>query len=381
LRIAIFMPLSSPWSREAALRIIETGTEVHIIDFSDDFTGDNSLNQLEILHGEGIGRLRESAAAIHFINSKLSSRLRYVTCARQLGQICRRCGADLLLTLWGGGWATMTYLSGMRPYAVFAGGSDILRLTGIRKKISACALAAADVVFANGKYFAKRTSEFVPKANVIPLHYGIDVRRFVPAPRPKSPLNILCARTFRALYNNRYLIEALAEMHDVPEDLHVIFTSTGELLEPTRDLARRTLPPSLYKRIAFLNGVSDSGMVQRLQQAHIYVSFSESDGTSTSLLEAMACGSFPVLSDIPPNREWISPERNNGILVPLGQPKTLAQALHRAIADAAWRENVADNNRELVLERADGRKTMRDLVATVESILKKRRTGTSCHAH
>lgn len=48
--------------------------------------------------------------------------------------------------------------------------------------------------------------------------------------------------------------------------------------------------------------------------AKIWVSIPESDATSISLLEAMACGSIPVVSDLPANREWIQ-SGVNGIVV------------------------------------------------------------------
>ena len=37
----------------------------------------------------------------------------------------------------------------------------------------------------------------------------------------------------------------------------------------------------------------------------MYVSIPNTDGTSISLLEAMAYGCLPVVSDLPANREWI----------------------------------------------------------------------------
>jgi glycosyltransferase involved in cell wall biosynthesis len=41
--------------------------------------------------------------------------------------------------------------------------------------------------------------------------------------------------------------------------------------------------------------------------ADLYVSASRSDGSSVSLLEAMACGRPALVSDIPGNREWVEP--------------------------------------------------------------------------
>src|SRR5262249_27674313 len=106
-------------------------------------------------------------------------------------------------------------------------------------------------------------------------------------------------------------------------------------------------------RVEFLNGATDQALLESLQLADIYVSLSRSDGTSVSMLEALSCGLFPVLSDIPANRDWIDAERENGILVPLDDPPALGRGLARALNEGGLRERARDMNRSLVLERAD----------------------------
>ena len=48
-----------------------------------------------------------------------------------------------------------------------------------------------------------------------------------------------------------------------------------------------------------------------------------------SILEAMASGSFPIVTDIAANRAWISHGRN-GFLVPSGNDKALAAGIIEA---------------------------------------------------
>ena len=67
-----------------------------------------------------------------------------------------------------------------------------------------------------------------------------------------------------------------------------------------------------------------------LPGADIYVSTSLYDGTSVSLLEAMGSGAFPVVTDIPANREWIT-NGENGFLVPVDEEKYLANRIIDAI--------------------------------------------------
>ena len=107
---------------------------------------------------------------------------------------------------------------------------------------------------------------------------------------------------------------------------------------------------------------------------------SRSDGTSTALLEALSCGLFPILSDIPQNREWIDSTANNGILVPLDKPAKLADALSCAIQDEQWRRRAGKYNRSLILERADSRKNMDILVSKLEFMIHSYRSkkGQNC---
>jgi glycosyltransferase involved in cell wall biosynthesis len=96
----------------------------------------------------------------------------------------------------------------------------------------------------------------------------------------------------------------------------------------------------------------DHGQIpQLLAQGDLYVSCSRSDGTSACLLEAMATGLFPVVSDIESNRDWIR-NKDQGALVPLDAPQLLADAITEALDSVDKRRQAAAANRALIEERA-----------------------------
>jgi glycosyltransferase involved in cell wall biosynthesis len=108
-------------------------------------------------------------------------------------------------------------------------------------------------------------------------------------------------------------------------------------------------------------------MPEVLQGADVYCSMSRSDGTSLSLLEAMACGLAPVVSDIPANREWID-DGVDGVLVAPGEVETLASALTRVALDEDFRRSASARVREKVVERGDQRTNMARILAAVEKV-------------
>lgn len=81
------------------------------------------------------------------------------------------------------------------------------------------------------------------------------------------------------------------------------------------------------------------------------VSVSTHDGTPNTLLEAMALGCLPICGDLPSIREWITPGEN-GLLVPANDPSSLADAICRAIEDAALRKTAAGLNKTKIGESA-----------------------------
>jgi glycosyltransferase involved in cell wall biosynthesis len=89
----------------------------------------------------------------------------------------------------------------------------------------------------------------------------------------------------------------------------------------------------IAEKVTFTGKLDPPGIAAQLKNADIYVSTAESDSTSVSLLEAMACGAVPVVTDLEANREWIR-DGVSGALFRPGDHTTLAGAV-LALADDA----------------------------------------------
>jgi L-malate glycosyltransferase len=87
-----------------------------------------------------------------------------------------------------------------------------------------------------------------------------------------------------------------------------------------------------------------------MTNAEVFVSVPSSDATSVALLQAMAAGCFPIVSDLPAQRELVE-DGVNGFRVPLHRPDVLADRIARALADAPLRAAAAARNLQIVTER------------------------------
>lgn len=90
-------------------------------------------------------------------------------------------------------------------------------------------------------------------------------------------------------------------------------------------------------------------------KSRIYVGLSMSDGISTSLLEAMSMGAFPIQTNTSCADEWIS-NGSSGILVRGIEPEEVAKAISTALQDNALVDSAFQINRQEIKSKANPKK-------------------------
>ena len=102
--------------------------------------------------------------------------------------------------------------------------------------------------------------------------------------------------------------------------------------------------------------------------ADVYVSSARSDGTSISLLEAMAAGLPVVVTDNESNREWVKPSQN-GWLVKPGNHAALAAALGEALSYLDRRVEMKEANIAIARAKADWKKNFPQLLQVLQEVV------------
>lgn len=351
MRLVVCMTHYSPWSNQVAQNLQALGHEVHVFDFAPG--GENSVvSKTEGYASDQIGNSKR-VSGFHLVPPIHRSMIRYVFGAFQLRRLAKRLDVDIVLSLYGGGLALMTYLSGIRPFAVYVVGSDVLFAASLYQRINRKVLSAATLVFANGDFLAQKTREQAPKAVVVPLLFGVNTERLTASDFSATPARMICTREFADVYNNESIIEAIATFPKDAPDFRMVFVSGGVNLQKNKDLADRVLSPLLRAKVEFWGGVGYERLLAALGESSIFLSMSRSDGTATSVLEAMGSGLFPILSDIPQNRALLEPERSHGTLVPLNDRERLASAMLEILRNPERCKLHAVARRDFIRSRAN----------------------------
>ena len=111
----------------------------------------------------------------------------------------------------------------------------------------------------------------------------------------------------------------------------------------------------LGDRVEFLGHVKDVGGL--LSGAGAYVMSSSFEGFPNALCEAMANGLACVSTDCPSGPADIITHGHDGLLVPNGDEKALANALEKLLLDRGFRDRLGGNAR-MVLNRYSEEKVM-----------------------
>jgi glycosyltransferase involved in cell wall biosynthesis len=186
-----------------------------------------------------------------------------------------------------------------------------------------------------------------------PGNGGVDLKVFTPGPDPsgREPL-IVFPRGFSSYMRAKTLIEAIriVESRALPLKLNYLFLVRPNSVNYAGTMLRKARLPSESTHVApFLDKI---GLSDLLRRAMAIVSPSVVDGTPNVMLEAMASGTFPIMSRLDSIGEWID-EGQNGLLFNPEDPQELADCICRAVQDGNLRCGSALANARIVRERAD----------------------------
>lgn len=188
---------------------------------------------------------------------------------------------------------------------------------------------------------------------IVTFPWGIDLDQFTPdysAPiSDRRTFTLLSTRGWESIYGVDVIARAFVKAASARPEVRLVMLGSGSQIDLLRQIFE---DGGVAEKVHFPGQISQSELPKLYRSADLYISASHSDGTSISLLEALASGRPAIVSAIPGNREWIIPGVQ-GWLFPDGDHEALAQAILGALDQRDRLIEMGREARTLAEARAD----------------------------
>ena len=161
--------------------------------------------------------------------------------------------------------------------------------------------------------------------------------------------------------------KSIRKVREILRDYKICIYSASEDVE----LAAALLAESTGIPVRIIpEGTPQVEMLIMLGKARISIGLSIGDAISTTFLESLSMGSFPIQSWTSCANEWIE-DGVTGILVPPEDPEIIEKAIRRAILDDELVDKAAEENWLTTKEHLDDKILKRETIKMYEYVYEK----------
>lgn len=250
----------------------------------------------------------------------------------------------------------------LHPLVSMSWGSDLLwhaRKSWFDKNLIVYTLKRTDILIADCQAVKLAAVKLgFSEERIVQFPWGVDLELFSPAPDKSIRARLGWQREF-ILFSNRswepiYGVDILLKgfsraLRSLPS-LRLILAGTGSKEKMLKKYIEKN---SLVGFVHLPGRISQQELPLYYQNADCFVSASHCDGSSVSLLEAMACARPVVVSNISGNAEWIEDGRHGLLFKDRSAADLAEKMIAMASCDNKALLQMQNNNRRTAQERAD----------------------------
>ncbi|MGB9824943.1 MAG: glycosyltransferase family 4 protein [Candidatus Hydrothermia bacterium] len=300
------------------------------------------------------------------------SSFKYILSIPELKRVIKEFKPDVIHAHMAGNYGVMAMLSGL-PYVLSLWGPDItdfpfkspFKYLTIKKVLSRAILIHTDsytIRWVLEKVFK------VPPEKIVVFPFGISKCFFdTKWQKDKDEIVIMTHRKLEREYGHEVILKALKILKEEGFKFKCYIASFGSLREKLEELSKGL---NLQNDVVFTGKLKEEELAILLSRAHIFVSAARTDTTPNSLLEAMTCGAFPVISDLPVYREWVH-DGVNGLYFKMDSPEDLAEKIRFVIGNYEKFETKLKFNREIVEGYANWESNFENFHKLLKRVLEK----------
>jgi glycosyltransferase involved in cell wall biosynthesis len=265
--------------------------------------------------------------------------------------------------------ALLVALAGYHPLVSMSWGSDLLMdaRRGIGCWGAKLTLNRSDALVCDCQAVKERAQALgMPSERIVVFPWGVDLSHFNPQGNAETRQKLgwspdfvlLSARMWEPIYGVDLLIKAFIQAAQQFPNLRLIILGDGSQRTLIHDLLADT---GLEGRVHFAGMIASASLPDYYRSADLYISASHSDGSSVSLLEAMACGLPSLVSNIPGNMEWVK-HGETGWFFADRAVEGLTQGIFTAVQYKDDLKSMGQMARDVVEVRADWNKNFPKMI-------------------
>jgi glycosyltransferase involved in cell wall biosynthesis len=262
--------------------------------------------------------------------------------------------------------ALLVALSGFHPLVTMSWGYDLLvdvHRGSFWKWATRFTLKQSDALVADCNTIRKLAIQYgMANDRIVTFPWGANIHKYTPTtnkwnaiPRErlgwgKDAFVLISTRSWSDIYGVEDLARAFVQVARIHPEIRLLMLGNGPLAPKIRTIFGKG---GVNDLVHFPGQISQDKLPEYFRAADIYISTSHSDGTSISMLEALASGTPVLLSDIPGNKEWVTKPAEVGWLFRDGDVDSLAQGIQYAVNNRNRLPQMGRAARQLAESRAD----------------------------
>ncbi len=320
---------------------------------------------------------KSSEGIIAIGNPLLPARLNFIFRSGKLRELISKIKPDILIGYRVTSYGYLCSCTGFHPLVLAAQNEQITYLpkpNPLRKKIleyfASKAVAKADLIHAWGKNMLPRLRELGADENkILVMHRGIDLDIFKPSLTksvPNEPVFISTRSLFPG-YRIPKILEAFRHVLEKYPNATLQIIGEGPERGKLINLANIL---GISSKTSFLGKLPPRDVAAKLQNSDIYVSTIETEGVSSSLLEACACGVYPIITDMIASRALIKDNHNGTLISPSIASIGLAYNMTTAFENIETRKKASRINTAMIADNYDFKKNTSKFLSIYKELIK-----------
>ena len=343
MRICFIAPASNYHTFKWSKWFSSHGHDVHVISFID----------AEI-----------PGATVHFIDAGVSvkdsdaKKLKYLLHGRDVKRLVGEIKPDIVNAHYATSYGAVAALSGIKGYVLSVWGSDVYDFplkSPLHKALLMYSLKQAGYIFSTSQAMAEETKKYTDKhIDITP--FGVDMELFNPDKRSRDERdNKLIIGTVKSLsdkYGIKYILSAVKDIKTkigVPIELRI--AGKGPQEDEYKRIASDYKIDDITKWLGFISQ-EDAAKEWANMDIALIPSTLESESFGVSAVEAQACGTPVIISDIPGLMEATIPGRTS-IVVKRMDTQSLADTIIDLYNDPEKRAKMSAEGRSYVERNFD----------------------------